>query len=129
MVWDIPVSTLPTAEEREVWDRHPHFVSLQRSRDGWAWYTANIGRLLPPFQDIEVEPVENDPTPYIGDAGFYSWRQLPAVVINEVDEPQQEVPFVPDYLMDRDLEPQPPDDSLTRRYKAGGPGPGLHGPR
>ena len=68
--WDIPISSLPTVEEKEVWNRHPTFVSLQRSRDGWAWYTANIGRLLPSYRDIEVEE-EDDPMPYLGDAGFY----------------------------------------------------------
>ena len=53
--WDIPISSLPTVEDKEVWNRHPTLVSLQRSRDGWAWYTANVGRLLPSHQDIEVE--------------------------------------------------------------------------
>ena len=42
IAWDIPISKLPTVEEREIWDRHPKFVALQRSRDGWAWYTSNI---------------------------------------------------------------------------------------
>ena len=76
--WDIPISSLPTVEEKEVWNRHPTFVSLQRSRDGWAWYTANVGRFLPSYQDIEVEEGE-DPIPYIGDAGFHSYAQLPQI--------------------------------------------------
>ena len=63
--WDIPISSLPTVEEKEVWNRHPTFVSLQKSRDGWAWYTANIGRLLPSYREIEVEEGE-DPMPYLG---------------------------------------------------------------
>ena len=53
--WDVPVDTLPTVEEKQHWDRHPNFVSLQRARDGWAWYTSNIGRLLPNCRDIDVE--------------------------------------------------------------------------
>ena len=53
--WEIPVSGIPTVEEREIWDRHPEFNSLQRSKDGWAWFTSNLGRLLPSYQDIEVE--------------------------------------------------------------------------
>ena len=73
--WDIPISSLPTVEEKEVWNRHPTFASLQRSRDGWAWYTANIGRLLPSYRDIEVEDAE-DPMPYLGDAGFHMHSHL-----------------------------------------------------
>ena len=55
VTWDILVDSLPTVEEKKHWDRHPKFVSLQRARDGWAWYTSNIGRLLPNYRDIEVE--------------------------------------------------------------------------
>ena len=53
--WETPISNIPTVEEKEAWDRHPKFISLQRSRDGWAWFTSNIGRLLPAYDDIEVE--------------------------------------------------------------------------
>ena len=46
--WDVPVDCLPTVEEKQHWDRHPKFVSLQRvcSNEGgvvsrrscdWAW--------------------------------------------------------------------------------------------
>ena len=31
--WDVPVDSLPTVEEKQHWDRHPKFVSLQRARD------------------------------------------------------------------------------------------------
>ena len=31
----IPVESLPTVEEKQHWDRHLKFVSLQRARDGW----------------------------------------------------------------------------------------------
>ena len=58
VTWDIPVDSLPTVEEKKHWDCHPKFVSLQRARDGWAWYTSNIGRLLPNYRDIEVEGEE-----------------------------------------------------------------------
>ena len=34
VTWDIPVDSLPTVEEKQHWDRHPKFVSLQRARDG-----------------------------------------------------------------------------------------------
>ena len=110
--WDIPISSLPTVEEKEVWNRHPTFVSLQRSRDGWAWYTANVGRLLPSYQDIEVEEGE-DPIPYIGDAGFHSYAQLPQVEAEPAHDtvPPPEVPFVPQSMLDEDFQlelPPPP---------------------
>ena len=110
--WDIPISSLPTVEEKEVWNRHPTFVSLQRSRDGWAWYTANVGRLLPSYQDIEVEDGD-DPIPYIGDAGFHSYAQLPQIEAEPVHDttPPLEVPFVPQSMLDDDFQlelPPPP---------------------
>ena len=109
--WDIPISSLPTVEEKEVWNRHPTFVSLQRSRDGWAWYTANVGRLLPSYHDIVVEDVE-DPVPYIGDAGFHSYAQLPQIEAEPEHDasPPREIPFVPQSMLDDDsqLELPPP---------------------
>ena len=110
--WDIPISSLPTVEEKEVWNRHPTFVSLQRSRDGWAWYTANVGRLLPPYQDIEVEEGE-DPIPYIGDAGFHSYAQLPTIEAEPAHDttPPFEVPFVPQSMLEHEFQielPPPP---------------------
>ena len=110
--WDIPISSLPTVEEKEVWNRHPTFVSLQRSRDGWAWYTANVGRFLPSYQDIEVEEGE-DPIPYIGDAGFHSYAQLPQIEAEPAHDtaPPLEVPFVPQSMLDDDFQlelPPPP---------------------
>ena len=110
--WDIPISSLPTVEEREVWNRHPTFASLQRSRDGWAWYTANIGRLLPSFRDIEVEAAE-DPIPYLGDAGFYSYAQLPQIEAAPAHDTilPREIPFVPQSMLDDEFQselPPPP---------------------
>ena len=120
--WDIPVSSLPTVEEKEVWNRHPTFVSLQRSRDGWAWCTANVGRLLPSYQDIEVEDGE-DPIPYIGDAGFHSYAQLPQVEARPAHDatPPLEVPFVPQSMLDDDFpfELPPPPPARGPRYIQG----------
>ena len=106
--WDIPISSLPTVEEKEVWNRHPTFVSLQQSRDGWAWYTANIGRLLPSYRDIEVEEAD-DPMPYLGDAGFYSYSQLPRLEADPAHDlsPPGEVPFVPQSMIDDNFPPPP----------------------
>ena len=119
--WDIPISSLPTVEEKEVWNRHPTFVSLQRSRDGWAWYTANVGRLLPSYRDIEVEEAD-DPMPYLGDAGFYSYSQLPRVEAepaHDVDLPR-EVPFVPQSMLDDDFQPElPPPPARGPRHIQG----------
>ena len=61
--WEMPVNTLPTVEEKQHWDRHPQFVSLQRARDGWAWYTSNIGRLLPDYRDITTVEGEEERLP------------------------------------------------------------------
>ena len=47
VAWQIPFYALPTIDEKQVWDRHPKFVALQRLRDGWAWYTSNIASFLP----------------------------------------------------------------------------------
>ena len=96
--WDVPVDTLPTAEEKQHWDRHPKFVSLQRARDGWAWYTSNIGRLLPNYRDIDVEG-EEERLPYLGNSDFHAWQQIP-----ETDPPlpeeedEAETPFLPSQL-------------------------------
>ena len=107
VTWDIPISSLPTVEEKEVWNRHPTFVSLQRSRDGWAWYTANVGRLLPSYQDIEVEDGE-DPLPDIGGAGFHSYAQLPQIETDPAHDtiPPIEVPFVPQSMVDDEFQPE-----------------------
>ena len=49
VTWDFPVDSIPTVEEKQHWDRHPKFVSLQRARDGWAWYTSNKYVFIPPI--------------------------------------------------------------------------------
>ena len=46
VLWDIPVSGIPTVEEREIWDRHPKFISLQRSRDGWGMVYIKSGTII-----------------------------------------------------------------------------------
>ena len=121
VTWEIPISSLPTVEEKEVWNRHPTFVSLQRSRDGWAWYTANIGRLLPSYRDIEAEEAD-DPIPYLGDAGFYSDSQLPRLEAEPVHDnnPPGEIPFVPQSMLDDDLQPElPPPPARGPRHIQG----------
>ena len=45
---------LSTVEERIPIKHHPHYAALQRAVDGWAWYTSNVGQLLPHFNDIET---------------------------------------------------------------------------
>ena len=122
VTWDIPISSLPTVEEKEVWNRHPTFVSLQRSRDGWAWYTANVGRLLPSYQDIEVEDGE-DPLPDIGGAGFHSYAQLPQIETDPAHDtnPPVEVPFVPQSMVDDEFQPElpPPPPARGPRHVQG----------
>ena len=119
--WEIPISSLPTVEEKEVWNRHPTFVSLQRSRDGWAWYTANIGRLLPSYRDIEVEEGE-DPMPYLGDAGFHSYAQLPQIEADPAHDaiPPVEIPFVPQSMLEDEFQPDlPPPPARGPRHIQG----------
>ena len=119
--WDIPISSLPTVEEKEVWNRHPTFVSLQRSRDGWAWYTANTGRLLPSYRDIEVEEGE-DPMPYLGDAGFHTYAQFPQIEADPAHDaiPPVEIPFVPQSMLEDDFQPDlPPPPARGPRHIQG----------
>ena len=96
--WDVPVDALPTVEEKQHWDRHPKFVSLQRARDGWAWYTSNIGRLLPNYRDIDVEG-EEEQLPYLGNSDFYAWQQISEKEAQLLDqEDETETPFLPSQL-------------------------------
>ena len=96
--WDVPVDSLPTVEEKQHWDRHPKFVSLQRARDGWAWYTSNIGRLLPNYRDIDVDG-EEESLPYLGNSDFHAWQQIPGGNLAPLEsEEAPEVPFLPSQL-------------------------------
>ena len=96
--WDVPVDKLPTVEEKQHWDRHPKFVSLQRARDGWAWYTSNIGRLLPNYRDIEVDG-EEERLPHLGNSDFHAWQQIPETDLQLRDqEDENELPFLPSQL-------------------------------
>ena len=96
--WDVPTDRLPTVEEKQHWDRHPKFVSLQRARDGWAWYTSNIGRLLPNYRDIEVDGQE-ERLPYLGNSDFHAWQQIPETDLPLRDnEDEAEVSFLPSQL-------------------------------
>ena len=96
--WDVPVDKLPTVEEKQHWDRHPKFVSLQRARDGWAWYTSNVGRLLPNYRDIDVDG-EEERLPYLGNSDFFAWQQIPEMDLPLRDQEDEiELPFLPSQL-------------------------------
>ena len=98
VAWDLPTDRLPTVEEKRHWDRHPKFVSLQRARDGWAWYTSNIGRLLPNYRDIEVEG-EEERLPYLGNSDFHAWQQISGEDIPLTAEVEEaETSFIPSQL-------------------------------
>ena len=56
-------------------------AALQRAVDGWAWYTSNVGQLLPHFEDIEPED-EKEPLPAIGGARFYTWNEISCEFLN-----------------------------------------------
>ena len=53
IVWEAPLTHLPTVEQKIPLKHHPHYAALQRAVDGWVWYTSNVGQLLPHFEDIE----------------------------------------------------------------------------
>ena len=85
-----------------------------------AWFTSNLGRLLPSYQDIEVEDVE-EPLPYLGNGGFYAWHDIkPAIETPEdMDKTKPEIPFAPDHVLDLDPEIPPPSSRIKSR-KLGG---------
>ena len=67
-------------------------------RDGWAWYTSNIGRLLPNYRDIEVDG-EEERLPYLGNSDFHAWQHIPETESQLRDqEDEAEVPFLPSQL-------------------------------
>ena len=63
-VWEAPLPRLPTVEQKVPLKCHPHYAALQRAVDGWAWYTSNVGQLLPHFDHIEPDD-EKEPLPAI----------------------------------------------------------------
>ena len=66
---------LATIEERIPLKHHPQYAGLQRATDGWAWFTSNVGQLLPHFNDIEVDEQE-EPLPAIGEVKYYTWTEV-----------------------------------------------------
>ena len=68
-----PRPQLP-AMDQKIPLKYPHSATLQRSVDGWEWYTSNVGQLMPHCGDIEPEDIE-DPIPAIGGARFYTWAE------------------------------------------------------
>ena len=92
--WDIPLSKLATVEERIPIKHHPHYAALQRAVDGWAWYTSNVGQLLPNFNDIEPEEVE-EPLPQIGGAKYHTWHEVTGDLLNPVAQQRVEDKALP----------------------------------
>ena len=121
VTWDVSKDSLPTVEEKQHWDRHPKFVSLQRVRDGWAWYTSNTGRLLPNYREIEVEG-EEERLPDLENSDFYAWQHIPlgdSQALQPVKD-DQEVPFVPSQFMFEQAEPtlpSAPTGGASRKIK------------
>ena len=92
--WDIPLSKLATVEERIPIKHHPHYAALQRAVDGWAWYTSNVGQLLPHFNDIEPEEHE-EPLPQIGGAKYHTWHEVTGELLNPAAQQRQEEQELP----------------------------------
>ena len=78
-------------------------------RDGWAWYTSNIGRLLPNYRDIDVEG-EEERLPYLGNSEFFPWQQIPEGNARPHEQgDSSEIPFLPSQLMFEQAEPYLPN--------------------
>ena len=109
--WDIPLSKLATVEERLPIKHHPHYAALQRAVDGWAWYTSNVGQLLPHFNDIEPEEGE-EPLPQVGGAKYYTWHEVTGELLNSAAQQrltEQELPPLVQIVPEPDVElPQAP---------------------
>ena len=73
------------------------------------------------YRDIEVEEGE-DPMPYLGDAGFYSYAQSPQIEADPAHDvnPPAEIPFVPQSMLEDDLQPElPPPPARGPRHIQG----------
>ena len=79
--WEAPLPKLATIEERVPLKYHPQFTALQQAIDGWAWFTSNVGQLLPHFNDREMEPIE-EPPPSLGEARYYTWPEVTHELLN-----------------------------------------------
>ena len=104
--WDVPVDSLPTVKEKKHWDQPSEIHLFTRARDGWVWYTSNIGRLLPNYRDIEVEG-EEERLPHLGNSDCYAWQTIPLAdgLPSQSLHEDSEVPFVPSRLMFEQVEP------------------------
>ena len=92
--WEAPIPHLPTVEQKLPLKYHPHFAALQRAVDGWAWYTSNVGQLLPHFEDIEPED-EKEPLPALGGARFYTWDEISCEFLNPLAQEREEAKELP----------------------------------
>ena len=88
IAWEAPLPHLPTVEQKLPLKYHPHYAALQRAVDGWAWYTSNVGQLLPHFEDIEPED-EKEPLPAIGGARFYTWDEISGEFLNPLAQERE----------------------------------------
>ena len=101
-----PYLKLATVEERIPIKHHPHYAALQRAVDGWAWYTSNVGQLLPNFNDIEPEEVE-EPLPQVGGATYHTWHEVTGELWNPAAQQrieERELPPLVQVMPEPDLE-------------------------
>ena len=97
ITWDAPLVHLPTVEQKLPLKYHPHYAALQRAVDGWAWYTSNVGQLLPHFEDIEPDD-EKEPLPAIGGARYYTWDEISGELLNPTAQHREEEKGLPSLI-------------------------------
>ena len=118
--WDAPISQLHTVEEKQPQWRHPQFITLQRAVDGWAWFTSNVGKLLPNFEDIDVEG-EEEPLPRVEGARYHSWQEIEGSLLNKQAREAKELRDLPPVLVEGEVPgvemPPPPSGRPPRRIK------------
>ena len=116
--WDVPLSQLGTVEEKLPTRFHPQYATLQRAVDGWAWFTSIVGKLLPNYEDIEVEGDE-EPLPRVQGARYYSWQEIEGSLLNKQAREAKELSALPPVLVEGEVPdvelPPPPSGRPPRK--------------
>ena len=117
--WEAPLPHLPTVEQKLPLKYHSHYAALQRAVDGWAWYTSNVGQLLPHFEDIEPED-EKEPLKGIGGARFYTWDEISCEFLNPLAQEREEAKELPPLIQIAGIELPPAPSGQPPKRKIEG---------